>query len=104
MEDLHKDRNFCFSCLTCLPFICDCYPACFAGALPPSEEQPCLISLKFLWQAIDGLLVWYLVSYVFVMMVVGLVSFLIRRTHELHVHHYLFGFFASFSEISPNRH
>jgi len=43
--------------------------------------------------AIDGLLVWYLVSYVFVMMVVGLVSFLIRRTHELHVHHYLFGLF-----------
>jgi hypothetical protein len=42
-------------------------------------------------QALDGLLLWYALAYGGVLAFLGIVSFFIRKTHEIHVHHYLFG-------------
>ncbi len=39
----------------------------------------------------EDLLLWYAVAYLGLVAVIGLLTFLMRKSHELHVHHYLIG-------------
>lgn len=48
-------------------------------------------SCQVILLALDGLLLWYALAYGCVLAAIGVASYIIRKTHEIHVHHYLFG-------------
>jgi hypothetical protein len=97
VEDLHEEGADCFGRFAWFPPLRGVLSSHLAGAYlfiraftpgAASVAQPLRLHLV---QALDGLLLWYALAYGCVLAAIGVASYIIRKTHEIHVHHYLFG-------------